>query len=85
MIEKAYNTIILILRDKVLRQVSKEKTTISVWSKLEDIVLTEQMDMFNKLIFDIENIKVNINDEDQALLLLCDLPKSHAHFKENLL
>ena len=25
------------------------------------------------------------DDEDQALLLLCSLPKSHAHFKETLL
>lgn len=32
-----------------------------------------------------ENIDVNIDDEDQALLLLCALPRSHPHFKETLL
>lgn len=52
----------------------------------EDKILTEQLNMFNKLILDLENINVTISDEDQSLLiLLCALPRSHAHFKENLL
>lgn len=51
----------------------------------EDRVLTKQLDTFNKLILDLENIEVSIDDEDQALLLLCSLPKCHAHFKETLL
>ena len=37
--------------------------------------------MFNELILDLENIEVKIDDEDQVLLLLCDLPKYHDHFK----
>ena len=41
--------------------------------------------MFNKLILDLENIDVKINDEDQTLLLMCALPRTHAHFKETLL
>lgn len=41
--------------------------------------------MFNKLILDLENIEVSIDNEDQALLLLCSLPNSHDHFKETLL
>jgi len=41
---------------------------------IEDKVLAEQLDMFNKLILDLENINVMIDDEDQALLLLCSLP-----------
>ena len=48
-------------------------------------VLAEQLDMFNKLILNLENIDVKIDDEDQALLLLCVLPRSHAQFKESLL
>ena len=51
----------------------------------EDIVLAEQLDTFNKLILDLENIEVKIDDEDQVLLLLCALPRYHAHFKEILL
>ena len=52
---------------------------------IKEKVLVEKLDMFNKLILDHENINVGIDDEDQALLLLCALPKTHAHFKENLL
>ena len=37
------------------------------------------------MILDLENIDVTIEDEDQALLLLCALPKTFAHFKETLL
>lgn len=37
----------------------------------EDIVLTEQLDTLNKLILDLKNINVSIDDEDQVLLLLC--------------
>lgn len=51
----------------------------------EDKVLVEQLDMFNKLILDLENIEVKIDDEDQVLLLLCALSRYHAHFKEILL
>ena len=51
----------------------------------EDRVLTKLLDTFNKLILDMKGIEVSINDEDQALLLLCSLPKSHARFKETLL
>lgn len=51
----------------------------------EDRSVGEQLDLFNKLILDLENIDVTIDDEDQALLLLCSLPKSYSHFKETLL
>lgn len=36
----------------------------------EDKVLAEKLDIFNKLILDLENIEVKTDDEDQALLLL---------------
>ena len=41
--------------------------------------------MFNKLILDLENIDVSIDDEDQALLLVSYFPKSYANFKDTLL
>lgn len=37
----------------------------------ENKVLVWQLDIFNKLILNLENIKVKIDDEDQTLLLLC--------------
>lgn len=107
--EKAHNTIVLSLGDKVLRQVSKEKTADIVWTKhegfhmkkslvnrlyleqafysfrmSEDKPLAEQLDMFNKLILNLENIEVKIDDDDQVLLLLLlfSLPKSHVNSKK---
>src|SRR4051812_47455150 len=61
------------------------KQALYSFKMVEDKVLAEQLDMFNKLILDLENIDVKIDDEDQALLLLCSLPRSHAHFKETIL
>ena len=51
----------------------------------EDKSIDEQLDLFNKLILDLKNIDVSIDDEDQALLLLSSLPKSYATFKDTLL
>lgn len=50
----------------------------------KDRVLKKQLDTFNKLILDLENIEVSINDKDQALLLLFSLPKPQDHFKDTL-
>ena len=108
--EKAHSTIILSLKDRVLREVLKEKTTAGSWAKLEGLYMTkslvnrlylkqalysfkmqddksidEQLDIFNKLILDLENIDASIEDEDQALLLLSSLPKSYTNFKDTLL
>lgn len=43
MVEKAHSAIILSLVDKVFRQVSKEKTTTSVWMKLEVLYMTKSL------------------------------------------
>nr|GEW70368.1 ribonuclease H-like domain-containing protein [Tanacetum cinerariifolium] len=40
---------------------------------------------FNKLILDLENIDIKIEDEDQALMLLMSLPSSYENFVETLL
>nr|GEZ99349.1 retrovirus-related Pol polyprotein from transposon TNT 1-94 [Tanacetum cinerariifolium] len=47
--------------------------------------LSEHIDEFNKLIGDLANIDVDINDEDQALMLLTSLPPSYDNFVETLL
>ncbi|GJX64372.1 copia LTR rider [Tanacetum coccineum] len=47
--------------------------------------LSEHIDEFNKLIDDLANIDVDIDDEDQALMLLMLLPPSYDNFLETLL
>nr|KYP49841.1 Retrovirus-related Pol polyprotein from transposon TNT 1-94 [Cajanus cajan] len=51
----------------------------------EDKPMGEQLDQFNKLILDLENIDVTIDNEDQALLLLCSLTRAFSYFKETML
>lgn len=41
--DKAKSAIILILRDKLLRHVSKLKTTTEIWSKLEGLCITKSL------------------------------------------
>ena len=97
LLENDHSTIVLSFGDKVLRQISKEAMQWRLWTKLESLYMTrylssektttKQLDEFNKLILDLENINVQIDDEDQTLLLLllCSLPKTHDQFKVTLL
>lgn len=43
------------------------------------------VDEFNSILMDLGNLEVKIDDEDQALLLLCSLPPSYKHFRETLI
>jgi len=45
----------------------------------------EQLTEFNKIIDDLANIDVNLEDEDKALHLLCVLPRSFENFKDTML
>jgi len=47
--------------------------------------ISKQVNEFNKMIMDLENINVHINNEDKPLLLLCLVSKTRDHFKETLL
>lgn len=49
-----------------------------------DQPVLKQLDTFNKLIAEVENIGVEIQEEDKALLLLSALPQSLEHFKDAL-
>ncbi|GKA20280.1 retrovirus-related pol polyprotein from transposon TNT 1-94 [Tanacetum coccineum] len=45
----------------------------------------DRIDEFNKLILDLANIDIEIEDEDQTLMLLALLPSSYENFVETLL
>ncbi|GKF26500.1 hypothetical protein Tco_0082394, partial [Tanacetum coccineum] len=47
--------------------------------------LGDHIDEFNKLILDLENIDIEIEDEDQALMMLTLLSPSYENFVETLL
>jgi len=110
MVDKARSVIVLCLGDKVLRDIAKEPTVASMWSKLESLYMTkslahrqfhkqqlysfkmvesktvtEQLTKFNKILDDLENIEVKLEDEDKAILLLCALPRSFESFKDTML
>jgi len=110
MVDKARSAIVLCLGDKVLRDVAKEPTAASMWSKLESLYMTkslahrqflkqqlysfkmvesktvtEQLTEFNKILDDLENIEVKLEDEDKAILLLCALPRSFESLKDTML
>ncbi|GJR44194.1 hypothetical protein Tco_1312297 [Tanacetum coccineum] len=78
--KKAHSALLLCLDNKVLREVNKEDSMRMFGKKL-----SEHVDEFNKLIGDLANIGVDIDDEDQALMLLTSLPPSYDNFVETLL
>nr|GEW19632.1 retrovirus-related Pol polyprotein from transposon TNT 1-94 [Tanacetum cinerariifolium] len=45
----------------------------------------DHLDEFNTILIDLENLDVDINDEDKAVLLVISLPASYKHFKEIML
>ncbi|KAL8506416.1 hypothetical protein ACS0TY_017338 [Phlomoides rotata] len=47
--------------------------------------LLEQLDEFNKLVDDLENLDVKLEDEDKTLILLNALPKSLEGFKDTVM
>ncbi|KAG8478575.1 hypothetical protein CXB51_028347 [Gossypium anomalum] len=51
----------------------------------EGELLRDHISQFITLINDLKNVEVHINDEDQAMLLLCSLPPSYNSFKETLI
>jgi len=52
---------------------------------VESKTIMEQLTEFNKILDDLENIEVQLEDEDKAILLLCALPRSFESFKDTML
>ncbi|CAJ2674023.1 unnamed protein product [Trifolium pratense] len=65
------------------KQCLKERLFFYRMSENKSVV--EQLSEFNKIIDDLANIDVNLEDEDKAFHLLCALPKSFENLKDALL
>jgi len=52
---------------------------------VESKAIVEQIMEFNKILDDLENIEVHLEDEDKDILLLCALPRSFESFKDTML
>lgn len=51
----------------------------------EDMSLKAHLDKFNKIIMDLKNIDIKIDDEDQAIIILCHLLTLYEYFVTTLL
>ncbi|MFQ6663315.1 hypothetical protein Gotur_030887 [Gossypium turneri] len=51
----------------------------------EDELLRDHISQFITLLNDLKNVDVQIDNENQAMLLLCSLPPSYKYFKETLI
>ncbi|GJY17979.1 hypothetical protein Tco_0389470 [Tanacetum coccineum] len=74
--KKAHNALLLCLDNKVLKESNKEDSAAGK--------LSEHIDEFNKLIGDLANIDVDIDDDDHPLMLLTSLPSLYDNFVETL-
>ncbi|KAI4330265.1 hypothetical protein MLD38_028565 [Melastoma candidum] len=55
------------------------------WVKLWKVVLSKTCANYQKILADLENIEVKIEEEDKAMILCCSLPSSLEHFVDTLL
>jgi hypothetical protein len=77
-LESFYMTKSLAHRQLLKQQIYSFKMLESKW-------ITEQLTEFNKILDDLANIEVSIEDEDKAFLLLCSLLKSFECFMDIIL
>ena len=61
------------------------KQQLYSFKMVESKTVMEQLTEFNKILDDLENIEVQLEDEDKAILLLCALPRSIESFKDTIL
>ncbi|PHT40761.1 hypothetical protein CQW23_19615 [Capsicum baccatum] len=78
--------IILNLANEVLREESTETTTKGIWEKLKPCTsIMSHLDAFDSILMDLSNIDAEVNNEDQAVLLLIFLPQSFKRIRDTML
>jgi exonuclease VII small subunit len=61
------------------------KQQLYSFKMVQSKAIMEQLTEFNKILDDLENIEVQLEDEYKAILLLCALPKSFESFEDMML
>ena len=61
------------------------KRRLYTFSMKDGVAMKDHVDEFNKLILDLENVNIILEDEDKALILVSSLPESYEHFVDTLL
>ena len=70
--------------DKVPDQQALKQRLFTLHMK-EGTQIKDHLDELNKILMDLKNIDVRIDEEDQALILLCLLPSSFENFINSML
>lgn len=47
--------------------------------------VSDYIDAFNKIILDLKDINVKINDKNKTMIILCSLPSSYEHRVDTLM
>ena len=61
------------------------KGKLHIFRMVEGISLKDHLDDYNKLLLDLANIGVNVDEEDKALILIYSLPKSYENITTTML
>ncbi|KAG8499655.1 hypothetical protein CXB51_006102 [Gossypium anomalum] len=83
--EKALSAIQLCLANTSLANRLVLKQRLFTLRMNEGELLKDHISQFITLLNDLKNVEVHIDDEDQAMLLLCSLPPSYKSFRETLI
>ncbi|XP_073136937.1 uncharacterized protein [Henckelia pumila] len=74
----------LYLKKSLANRLYLKKSLYSI--HMEDVKdLRKHVDDFNKIILELKNIEIKIEEEDQVILLLSSLPKPYEHFVDTML
>lgn len=77
--EMASSTLTLHLDYKVLREFSS-----LVFKMIDSKSIRDNLDDYNRLILDLENLDIKVEEEDKAIILLNSLPKSYGTLVETM-